>query len=171
MGLQIAKFKKSRLVIGTSTNVQKRARLKEFGADLALDSNDPRWPDQVIEATKGGVELIIDMVSASVANGNMQAAKVLGRIVNIGRLGGFSGEFDYDLHSRKRIAYIGASFRTRSIEEIREISARMQADLWDAVTSNRLHVPVDRAFAFDEVEAALAYARSNAHFGKIILRP
>ena len=39
MGLQIAKLKGARLVIGTSTNPERRARLKEFGADLALDTS------------------------------------------------------------------------------------------------------------------------------------
>ena len=38
MGLQIAKLKGARLVIGTSTNAERRARLKEFGADLAIDT-------------------------------------------------------------------------------------------------------------------------------------
>jgi len=42
-----------------------------------------------------------------------------------------TGEFDYDTHSRKRIDYIGASFRTRTIEEVREIYRRFRADLWD----------------------------------------
>ena len=37
MGLQIAKLKGAKLVIGTSTNEARRARLKEFGADLAID--------------------------------------------------------------------------------------------------------------------------------------
>jgi NADPH2:quinone reductase len=32
----------------------------------------------------------------------------------------------------KRIDYIGVTFRTRSIEEIREIVRLMRADLWDA---------------------------------------
>ncbi|TMJ34526.1 MAG: zinc-binding dehydrogenase, partial [Alphaproteobacteria bacterium] len=34
MGLQIAKLSGASLVIGTSTNAARRARLKEFGADL-----------------------------------------------------------------------------------------------------------------------------------------
>ena len=38
MGLQIAKLKGARLVIGTSTNAARRERLKEFGADLAVDT-------------------------------------------------------------------------------------------------------------------------------------
>ena len=36
MGMQIAKVKGARLVIGSSTNAERRARLGEFGADLAI---------------------------------------------------------------------------------------------------------------------------------------
>ena len=41
MGLQIAKLMGAKLVIGSSTNAERRARLKEFGADLAIDTRDP----------------------------------------------------------------------------------------------------------------------------------
>src|SRR6202030_2179277 len=41
VGLQIAKLKGAKLVIGTSTNAERRGRLKEFGADLAGNSSDP----------------------------------------------------------------------------------------------------------------------------------
>jgi NADPH2:quinone reductase len=65
MGMQIAKLLGASLVIGTSTNPERRARLGEFGCDLALDSSDPTWPDEVKKATGGkGVDLIVDLVSA-----------------------------------------------------------------------------------------------------------
>src|ERR1700694_1650368 len=103
MGMQIGTVKGAELVIGTSTNPARRARLKEFGCDLALDSGDPKWPDEVKKATGGkGVDLIVDQVSASVANQNLAAAALLGRIVNVGRLGGMKGEFNFDLHALKR---------------------------------------------------------------------
>src|ERR1700743_2369959 len=61
MGLQIAKFKGAKTVIGSSTDPARRARLKEYGADLAVDSSDPGWVDSVLQATSGeGVELIVD---------------------------------------------------------------------------------------------------------------
>jgi len=170
MALQIARHKGAKLVIGTSTNAARRARLTEYGADLALDSRDPAWPERVAEATEGkGVDLIIDQVSASVANQNMKAAAVLGRIVNVGRLGGMKGEFDFDLHALKRIDYIGVTFRTRSLEEVREIVRRMRADLWDAVEAGKLALPIDRSFPLEEAAAAQAHMRANAHFGKIVL--
>jgi NADPH:quinone reductase len=170
MGLQIAKLKGARLVIGTSTSAERRARLKEFGADLALDSRDAEWPDAVAKATGGkGVDLIIDQISASVANQNMKAAAILGRIVNVGRLGGMKGEFDFDLHALKRIDYIGVTFRTRSLDEVRAIVRRMREDLWDAVEAGKLHLPIDRTFPLEEAAAAQAHMRANAHFGKIVL--
>src|ERR1700743_3816878 len=61
MAMQIAKFKGAKLVVGSSTDASRRARLKEYGADLAVDSSDPGWVDSVLQATSGeGVELIVD---------------------------------------------------------------------------------------------------------------
>jgi NADPH:quinone reductase len=172
MALQIARRRGAAVVIGTSTNADRRASLAEFGATHAIDTSDPSWPDKAREATGGkGVDVIIDQVSASVANGNMQAAAVLGRIVNVGRLGGSKGEFDYDLHALKRISYIGVTFRTRSVEEVREINRLMREDLWDAVAAGELRLPIDRSFALSDVKAALAHMKANQHFGKILLIP
>ena len=171
MAMQIAKFMGASLVIGSSTNAARRAKLKDWGADLAVDTSNPAWADEVIAATEGrGVHLIIDQVSASVANANLKAARVLGRIVNVGRLGGSTGEFDYDLHAMKRISYIGVTFRTRSVEEVREINRLMREDLWTAAAAGKLKLPIDRCFALDEVVEALAYMKANKHFGKLVLR-
>jgi len=73
MGMQIGKVMGASLVMGTSTNKDRRARLKEHGCDLALDSSDPKWPEVVKQATGGkGVDLIVDLVSAGVANQNLE---------------------------------------------------------------------------------------------------
>ncbi|MFM9846027.1 MAG: zinc-binding dehydrogenase [Hyphomicrobiaceae bacterium] len=170
MAMQIAKYKGARLVIGSSTNAERRARLGEFGADLAIDSSDPGWADQVLKATGGkGVDLIVDQISGSVANGNLKATAIRGRIVNVGRLGGAKAEFDFDLHALRRIDYIGVTFRTRSVEEVREINRRMRADLWPAIEAGKLTLPIDRTFPLDEAAAALAHMKANKHLGKIVL--
>ncbi|WP_305550606.1 zinc-binding dehydrogenase [Methylobacterium sp. NEAU K] len=170
MGLQIARWRKASIVIGTSRSPEHRARLSEFGATLAVDTKDPTWPEQVRQATGGrGVDVIIDQVSAPVANGNLQAAAVLGRIVNVGRLGGNRGEFDFDLHATKRISYIGVTNRTRSIEEQRAITERVRADLWEAIASRQFSLPIDSRYTLDEAPEALARMRKDEHFGKIVL--
>jgi NADPH2:quinone reductase len=170
MGMQIGKLIGASLVIGTSTNPERRARLAEFSCDLALDSSDPTWPDQVKKATGGkGVDLIVDLVSAPVANQNLEAASILGRIVNVGRLGGMKGEFDFDKHALKRIDYIGVTFRTRSAEEVREINRLMRADLWPAIEAGKLSLPIHKTFRLADIAEALALMRANRHFGKVVI--
>jgi len=171
MAMQIAKFKGAKLVIGSSTDATRRGRLKEFGADLAVDSKDPGWVDQVLKATNGeGVDLIVDQVSGPVANQNLKATKVKGRIVNVGRLGGTHGDFNFDLHAARRIQYIGVTFRTRSIEEIRDIFNEVQKDIWPAVESRKLQLPIDKVFAFDDIGKAFERMEANQHLGKIVVR-
>ena len=148
----------------------RRARLKEFGADLAIDTRDPAWPEAVLKATDGkGVDLVVDMLSGPVVAQTMKAMALLGRIVNVGRLAGTKAEFDFDLHALRRIDYIGVTFRTRTIDEVREIGRRMRADLWDAVTAGKLTLPIDRRFPLDQAVEAHAHMRENKHFGKIVL--
>jgi NADPH2:quinone reductase len=168
--MQIAKLMGASLVMGTSTNAERRARLNEFGCDLAIDSGRPQWPEDAKKATGGkGVDVIIDLVSAPVANQNLAAAAILGRIVNVGRLGGMTGEFDFDLHAAKRIDYIGVTFRTRTREEIREINRLMRADLWPAVEAGKLHLPIYKTFPLAQVADALEMMKANRHFGKIAI--
>src|ERR1700760_1886098 len=170
MAMQIAKFKGASLVVGSSTDAGRRARLKDYGADLAIDSSDPAWVEQVLKATDGkGVDLIVDQVSGTVANQNLAATKVKGRIVNVGRLGGSHGDFNFDLHAARRISYIGVTFRTRSIEEIRDIFNEARRDIWSAVEARKLQLPIDRVYPFDEIGEAFAHMEANKHLGKIVV--
>ncbi|PZA12691.1 quinone oxidoreductase [Rhodopseudomonas palustris] len=170
MAMQIAKLKGARQVIGSSTDKGRRDTLHEFGADLAIDSAGDGWVDQVLAATGGaGVDLVIDQISGKVANQNLAATRVLGRIVNVGRLGGTHAEFNFDLHAARRIDYIGVTFRSRSIEEIREIFRQVRGDIWPAVEARSLKLPVDKVFAFAEIGAAFAHMEANRHLGKIVV--
>ncbi len=170
MALQIAKLKGASLVVGSSTDPVRRARLKEFGADLAVDSSDPAWVDSVLQATSGeGVDLIVDQVSGKVASQNLKATKIKGRIVNVGRLGGTHADFNFDLHAARRINYIGVTFRTRTIDEIREIFDEVRKDIWAAVESRKLRLPIDKVFTFDDIGKAFEHMEANRHLGKIVV--
>lgn len=170
MGLQIARAKGASLVIGTSTNAERRAQLGEFGAHLALDTSDPEWVQQVRDATQGqGVDVVVDQITGALASQTLHATKVLGRIVNVGRLAGNQAEFDFDIHARRRITFIGVTFRTRTKEEVREITRKMQADLGPALAAGKLRLPVSHTFPFAELNPALALMAANRHFGKIVL--
>src|SRR3954454_14007165 len=170
MAMQIAKLKGARLVIGSSTDAYRRGRLKDYGADFAVNSSDPTWVDEVLKATNGeGVDLIVDQVSGKVASQNLAATRVKGRIVNVGRLGGTHADFNFDLHAARRIDYVGVTFRTRTIEEVREIFEEVRKDIWGAVESRKLQLPIDKVFAFDDIDKAFEHMEANKHLGKIVV--
>ena len=135
-----------------------------------MDSKDPGWVDQVLQATGGeGVDLIVDQISGPVANQNLKATKVKGRIVNVGRLGGTHADFNFDLHAARRIQYIGVTFRTRSIEEIREIFDEVRKDIWPAVEARKLQLPIDQVYKFADIGKAFEHMEANKHLGKIVV--
>lgn len=170
MGLQIARLKGASRVIGTSTNAERRARLKDFGADLALDTSDPRWVSDVRAATNGeGVDVVVDQISGPLTSQTLHATRILGRIVNVGRLGGNQAEFDFDIHARRRITFVGVTFRTRSRAEVREITRTMVDDIGPAIMDRKLKLPISASYAFDQLREALEHMGANRHFGKIIL--
>ena len=170
MAMQIAKLMGAKTVIGTSSNAERRAQLKQFGADFAIDNSDPQWPKLATEANGGkGVDLIIDQLSGKFGTPNIEACAILGRIVNVGRLAGRFAEFDFDLHALKRIKYTGVTFRTRSVEEVREITRLAMADLAGYLKSGQLALPIDSSYSFDKLADAFARMRANQHFGKIVV--
>lgn len=171
MGLRIARQRGARLVIGSSGDPARRARLSEFGADLAIDHRAANWVGQVLDATAGqGVDLTVDQVAGPLLNDNLRATRIAGRVVNVGRLGGNRAELDCDLHALRRISYIGVTFRTRSSAEVRAIVERMREDLWPDLAAGKLDLPIDRVFEFDELPGALEHMRANRHFGKVVVR-
>lgn len=170
MAQQIAKFLGAGRVLGSSTNATRRTRLTAFGADQAVDTSDPDWVTAVLDATDGkGVDVIIDQLSGPFANGNLQATRIGGRIVNVGRLAGEKAEFNFDLHALRRINYIGVTFRTRSAAEVEQIVEGVRRDLYAAMAEGRLALPVDSVFPLEETPEALRRMRKNEHFGKIVV--
>jgi NADPH2:quinone reductase len=170
MGLRMAKVLGARLVIGTSRDAARRARLAEFGADLALDTNDPAWPQRVLDTTDGrGVDLVVDMLSGATVNGSLAATAIGGRIVNVGRLAGQRAEIDFDLHALRRIQYIGVTFRTRSAQEVRDVVERMRTELWPALQAGDLTLPIAATYPLAQAAAAYALLRAKTHFGKIVV--
>ena len=170
IGLQISKRLGASLTIGSSTNEKRRARLKEFGADVVIDTSTDVWLKTLLDVTDGkGVDILIDMLSGDYVNKNMEATKVNGHLINIGRLAGMSGNFDYDLHAKRRLNYIGTTGRTRSIDENEKVALLANKDLWNFVLDGKIRHHIDQIFPLKDAKAALEIMNNNKHFGKLVL--
>ena len=172
IGLQIAKALGSSLVLGSSTNKNKLSKLSSYGADISIDTSKENWLDKVLEVTEGkGVDVLIDMLSGDFVNKNMEATKINGHLINIGRLAGMNGNFNYDLHAKRRLHYVGTTGRTRSVEENLDVARVANKDLWDHVIDGKIRHVIFKTFRLNEASDALNIMNENRHFGKLVLLP
>ena len=172
IGLQIAKALGASLVLGSSTNQNKLSKLSSYGADILIDTSKENWLDKVLDVTEGkGVDVLIDMLSGDFVNKNMEATKINGHLINIGRLAGMNGNFNYDLHAKRRLHYVGTTGRTRSVEENLDVARVANKDLWDHVVDGKIRHVIFKTFRLNEAGDALNIMNENRHFGKLVLLP
>ena len=171
MGLQIGKVMGASMVMGTSTNPGRRARLKEYGCDLALDTSRP-------EMAGAGQE------------GDRRQGRQPDRRHGVGTDGGAEASRRRPCSAASSMSAGSAGRRARSIstcmrssastisasptaparqDELNEVTRLMREDLWPAVEAGKLSLPIDKTFPLDKVADALAMMKANQHFGKIVL--
>lgn len=168
--IQIATLLGAGRIIGTSTSAAKLERLAALGLEHGIDSKKADFADAVLSQTKGhGADVIIENIGGDTLPGDIRCAAVKARIVNVGRLGRWTGEIDLDEHSRKRIRLIGVSFRSRSVEEHAELVRKAGDFLLPAFAQGQIRPVVDRVFPLDAAAQAQEHMKSGKHFGKLVL--
>jgi NADPH2:quinone reductase len=168
--IQIARHLGANVVLATTRSPSKTMALRELGAHEVIDPGKPSWVDQVMAATsKRGIDVIIDNVGGPMLADNIRALAIKGRLVSVGRNAGQVGECNLDEVARKRVSIIGATFRTRTVEESLVCGERFAADLFGAFGSVALKPVLDRTFPFEKIADAHAYMLSDAQIGKIVV--
>jgi len=84
MAIQIAKAVGA-TVIATAGGEQKRAIAKRYGADIVVDYGHDEWWKEVLQATKGGVNVVYD--SVGLVNQSMKCCAPFARVLLIGFAG------------------------------------------------------------------------------------
>lgn len=158
--LQLAKLMGAR-VIATSSTPQKLERLKELGADEAINYRDiADWDKQVLELTGGrGVDHVVEVGGLGTLARSINAVRVAGHVALIGALE-TSGEFNPIPVFMKAVRVQGIFIGSRKMFE----------DMNKAIEAGGMRPVVDKVFAFSEVREALGHMKSGSHFGKIVVR-
>ncbi len=168
--VQIAKYLGAAKVFGTTTKQDKADRLADLGCDAPIVRGVSNVVDVVNDATDSvGVDVVVDVLGAAVVQENIDAARVSGRIICVGRLSGTDGRFDLNEFSRKRIHMVGVTFRTRTMQERFDVTARFCREMLPALENHQVQPVWDRCFSLDDVADAEAYLKAGSQFGKVLL--
>lgn len=159
--------------MGTARTESKLDAAREYGLDAGvLVAGDPSsFVEAACEWTRAaGINVILDLVGASLFRANLEALAPRGRLLLVGSLGGSQAEMDWGLVMRKRLKLTGTVLRARSAEE-KARAVRLFAEQVVPLLERGIVRPViDSIFDLADVRRAHERMESNDSFGKIVLR-
>jgi NADPH:quinone reductase-like Zn-dependent oxidoreductase len=163
-GVGTAAFSISRALgartIVTSSSAQKLERLRELGADAALDHTEADVPAEVKELTGGGADVVIEHVGEATWQRSLASARPGGRIVVCGATSGPNPPAALHRVWWKELTIYGSTMGTQEDFE----------GAYELVRSRRARPIVDQVFPLAEAAAAHERLEDSAQFGKVVLR-
>lgn len=159
--LQFAKAAGAR-VIATSSGPEKLARLRELGADHAIDYRaTENWGEEVLALTGGrGVDHVIEVGGPHTMAQSLAAVRSGGHVAVIGAVGGFDIDtMPFAVVQAKRLCLQGVTVGSR----------RDQTDMIRAIEQTCLCPVIDRTYPLSETAEAFRRLDSGAHVGKVCL--
>lgn len=154
-------------VIGLSRSEEKQKRLRELGADLTFNTDDPDIVKTVQKALEGGrVDIVVENLSGPFLQKSINMTGRKGRICIMGLLAGISSNIVIGTFMFKRIHLIGIAVGDYTAAEAQDRWAKIVETL-NKTGSRPL---VDRAFPFEQVQEAFEYL-SKGPMGKVVIGP
>jgi NADPH:quinone reductase-like Zn-dependent oxidoreductase len=158
--LQLAKAAGA-IVISTTSNADKAARLKTLGADHVINyKDDADWGRTAKKLTGGrGVDHVVEIGGAGTIEQSMRASRLGGHISLIGVLAGYAGPINTALLMSMQIRLMGITVGAR----------QHQQDMVRAIDANGIRPVLDESFGLEKLADAFRRQESNQHFGKIVV--
>lgn len=137
-------------------------RVRELGADLAIDRLEEDFSRRVWDATeKRGVDVVLDSVGESAWEDCLRALAPGGRLVTYGATTGPEGRIDIRRLFWKQLRVIGSTMASRGeFEEVMRL-----------VFAGRLEPVVDEVLPLERIREAHERLERGEAFGKLVLRP
>ena len=168
MAIQIAKHLGCE-VVATAGNSEKMALCQQLGADHALDYR-LSLTDQLQELSlMGSIDVVLDMVGGDMAQFNLDALAIDGRIACIGFMRGSQCQLDLIQLLMKRATMTGSTLRRLTVTEKSNCFVAVNEQVMPAIAAGAIQPVIDSIFPLKDALAAQDHMASGAHAGKILL--
>jgi zinc-binding alcohol dehydrogenase/oxidoreductase len=154
----IAKALGARTIV-TSSSDAKLERLRELGADAAINHGEADVKAEVKKLTGGGVDVVIEHVGEATWLASLQAARPGARVVVCGATSGPNPPAALHRVWWKELRIYGSTMGTKEDFE----------GAYELVASGRARPIVDRVFPLSEAAAAHEHLERGEQLGKVVL--
>ena len=157
-------------VFVTAGSDEKCAACIKLGADVAINYKTHDFVEEVKTATNGkGVDVILDMVTGTYLQREIDCLADDGRIVVIAIMGGSKSEVNTGQILRRRLTVTGSTLRPRPVAFKRQIAKELHEHVWPLLNSGKLKPVIYKTFSLEQAADAHRLMESSEHVGKIIL--
>lgn len=158
-------------VLTTVGNEHKAEACRKLGATRAINYKAEDFAAVVKAETRGGVDVVLDMIGASYFDRNLACLARDGRLSIIAFLGGAVAEkANLTPIMVKRLKVMGSTMRPRTAAEKREIRDELRENVWPLLEAGKVAPVIHTMFGFEEVVKAHRLMESSDHIGKIMLK-
>ena len=165
----IAKALGHRVFVTAGTD-EKCAACIQLGADLAINYKTQDFVEEIKKATDGkGVNVILDMVTGTYLQREIDCLADDGRIVIIAIMGGSKSEVNTGQILRRRLTITGSTLRPRPVAFKREIAKQLFEQVWPIMNQGALKPVIYKTYSLDQASEAQRLMESSEHVGKIVL--
>ncbi|WP_017588922.1 NAD(P)H-quinone oxidoreductase [Nocardiopsis ganjiahuensis] len=162
MAIQIAKARGAR-VVTTVGGGEQAARVRELGADLAVDHRTGDFTEH------GPYDVVLDIIGGQNLEGNIRSLATGGRLVVIGLQDGLEAPLNLVDLLFKRLSVFGTTLRSRPLEQKAAIVAGVREHVWPLIESGAVRQVIDRSVPLSDAAEAHRILEAGGHFGKLLL--
>jgi NADPH2:quinone reductase len=166
--IQLARAMGAR-VFATAGSAEKCRACEALGAERTINYREEDFVAVVKDATKTGVDVILDMVGGDYIQRNIKALAPDGRLCYIAFLGGSKAEVDFLPVMLKRLTITGSTLRARDVAFKGAIAANLRQTVWPLIEAGKVKPLIHKTFPLAEAAEAHRLMESSAHIGKIVL--
>ncbi|WP_114652670.1 NAD(P)H-quinone oxidoreductase [Polynucleobacter necessarius] len=157
-------------VFVTAGTDEKCAACLALGADLTINYKTQDFVEEVKKATDGkGVNVVLDMVTGTYVQKEIDCLADDGCIVIIAIMGGSKAEVNTGQILRRRLTITGSTLRPRPVSFKKQITQQLHARIWPLLDAGKLKPVIYKTFTLDQAADAHRLMESSEHVGKIVL--
>ena len=168
MAIQIAKHLGCE-VVATAGSSEKMALCQKLGADHALDYKLSLAEQLQALSLMGSIDVVLDMVGGDLAQFNLDALAIDGRIACIGFMRGSQCQLDLIQLLMKRATMTGSTLRRLTVTEKSNCFVAVNEQVMPAVAAGAIQPVIDSVFPLKDALTAQDHMASGAHAGIILL--
>jgi NADPH:quinone reductase-like Zn-dependent oxidoreductase/acyl carrier protein/NADP-dependent 3-hydroxy acid dehydrogenase YdfG/SAM-dependent methyltransferase len=155
-------------IFATAGSDMKRDFVRLLGADHVFDSRSLEFADQVMRASGGGVDVVLNSLAGDAIARNLRLLRPFGRMLELGKRDFYENSRIGLRPLRNNISYFGID-ADQLLAQRPDTARRVFIDLMALFADGSLHPLPHRTFDAADIATAFRHMQASRHIGKVVV--